>query len=125
MKASLSLESQLDLPAPGAFPNLIFSMFSEVLILGAFLGPSLFVFLLFLMVFEVHLGSILGPFGEPKNQIKAPFSPEGPRRVPGRVLGVIFSDLGSHFRCIFDLIFNVFWVEFWHCFLYGICMECV
>ena len=39
---------------------------------------------------------------------------------------------GTHFRWIlevclnmFDLIFDVFWVEFGHCFLYGICMECV
>ena len=83
------------------------------------------IFSRFLVIFGVPLGSILGSFGEPKNQIKAPFSPEGLGRVPGRVLGVIFDDFGSHFRCIFDLIFNVFWVEFWHCFLYGICMECV
>ena len=64
------------------------------------------------MIFEVPLGSILGSFGEPKNQIKAPFSPEGPRRVPGRVLGVIFSDFGSRFRCISDLLFDVFGVVF-------------
>ena len=64
------------------------------------------------MIFEVPLGSILGSFGEPKHQIKAPFSPEGPRRVRGRVLAVIFDDFGSHFRYIFDFIFAVFGVVF-------------
>ena len=64
------------------------------------------------MIFEVPLGSILGSFGEPKNQIKALFSPEGPRRVPGWVLGVIFDDFGSHFRCIFDNIVAVLGVVF-------------
>ena len=64
------------------------------------------------MIFEVPLGSILGSFGTPKNQIKALFSPEGPRRVPGWVLGAIFNDFGSHFRCIFDNIFVVFGVVF-------------
>ena len=60
------------------------------------------------MIFEVPLGSILGSFGVPKNQIKAPFSPEGPRRVPGWVLGVIFDDFGSHVRCMFDNMLDVF-----------------
>ena len=64
------------------------------------------------MIFEVPLGSILGLFGEPKNKIKTPFFPEGPRRVPGWVLGVIFDDFGSHFRCIFDNMFVVFGVVF-------------
>ena len=64
------------------------------------------------MIFEVPLGSILRLFGKPKKQIKAPFSPEAPGRVPGRVLGVIFSDFGSHFMCISDVIFDVFGVVF-------------
>ena len=51
-------------------------------------------------------------FGEPNNQIKAPFSQEGPRRVPGRVLGVIFNDFGSYFNGIFDNIVAVFGVVF-------------
>ena len=64
------------------------------------------------MIFELPLGSILGSFGVPKNQIKVPSSPECPRRVPGRVLNVIFDDLGSNFRCIFDNMFVVFGVVF-------------
>ena len=112
VKTMLSLESQHDPAGPGGSQNNLFSMFFEVLILGVFLGPSFFVFLWFFMIFEVPLGSILGLFGEPKNQIKAPFSPEGPRRVPGRVLDVIIDDLGSNFRCIFDNSFAVFGVVF-------------
>ena len=89
------------------------------------------------------------------------FSPEAPRKVPGRRLGTIldgsgsyfcvfltlclmffwlprdsqespWEGVGNHFRrnlelslTIFDLICYVFLVECMHCFLYGICMECV
>ena len=44
VKTTLSLESQHDPAGPGGSQNHLFSMFFEVLILGAFLGPSFFEF---------------------------------------------------------------------------------
>ena len=54
------------------------------------------------------LGSVWRPSGEPKGEIKVPFSPDAPRRVPGRDLGPILLDLDS----IWDVFLNLFSVIF-------------
>ena len=63
MRTAFSLQSQLDSAGPGPSPNLIFSMFFEVLVLGVFLGPLFFDFYRFLARFGVPLGAQFGTFG--------------------------------------------------------------
>ena len=54
------------------------------------------------------LGSIWLSFREPKGDIKAPFSPDVPRRVSGRDSGVIFGGFKTYFGCIFGSVFDDF-----------------
>ena len=63
------------------------------------------------MILEVPLGSIWQPLGKLKRQIKAPFSPEAPRRVPGRDLASIFWWIWDLCCRVFDFVFDVFGVE--------------
>ena len=56
MKTALSLQSQLDPAGSGGFPNHIFSMLFEVLILGAFFNPLFKEFHGFVMILKLSLG---------------------------------------------------------------------
>ena len=80
------------------------------MIFGDFWAPS-----------GLHLGTIGTNFGGKLAHFLQKGSLEGPREG----FGTHFRWILEVFLSIFDLIFDVFWVEFWHCFLYGICMECV
>ena len=61
------------------------------------------------MILEHPLGSIWRFSGQPKSQIKVPFSPEAPRKAPGRDSGSIVDpclvDL-KYFGCMFGSVFN-------------------
>ena len=56
---------------------------------------------------------------------KGHFLQKGSLEGPREGFGTHFRWILEVFLSIFDIIVDVFWVEFWHCFLYGICMECV
>ena len=58
------------------------------------------------------LGFVWRPSGEPKNEIKPPFCPDAPRRVPGRDSGPIFGG----FRIILDVFLDLFSMIFSLCF---------
>ena len=73
------------------------------------------------MIFGLPLGSHLATLGTKIGGNWALFAEGLPGESQGGIWDAFYVDLGG----IFDLIFDVFWVEFWHCFLYGICMECV
>ena len=46
--------------------------------------------------------------GEPKSEIKAPFSPDASRRVPWSNSGPILGGFRRYFGCIFASVFNDF-----------------
>ena len=54
------------------------------------------------------LGSVWRSSREPKSEIKAPFSPEAPRSVPGKDSVPIFSRFGRYFDVFWDLFSMVF-----------------
>ena len=58
----------------------------------------------FFVILVDLLGSICRSSEEPKGEIKTPFSPDAPRRVPGRDSGPIFLDLGG----ISDVFLDMF-----------------
>ena len=60
----------------------------------------------FFVILVDLLSSVWRPFGEPKGEIKAPFSPDAPGSVPGRDSGPIFSGCRTYFGCIFGSVFN-------------------
>ena len=64
MKTAFSLQSQLDSAGPGASPNLIFSMFFEVLVLGVFGGPFFRLFIDFWLDLASHWEPISAHFGD-------------------------------------------------------------
>ena len=45
---------------------------------------------------------------DPPGSIKGPFSPDAPRRVPGRDSGPIWGGFRTYLGCIFDSVFDDF-----------------
>ena len=64
------------------------------------------------MISGISLDSVWRAFGELKSQIKAPFSPEAPRRVPGRDLGSILGGVRSYFCVSLTLFWMFFGLSF-------------
>ena len=77
------------------------------------------------MIFGLPLGSHLATLGTKIEGEISHFLQKGSQESPREGFGTHFKWIWEVFLSMFDLIFDVCWVEFWHCFLYGICMECV
>ena len=60
------------------------------------------------MILVDLLGSIWRSCREPKGEIKPTFSPDAPRRVPGRDSGPIFGGFTKYFGCIIESVFHDF-----------------
>ena len=58
----------------------------------------------FFVILVDPLGSIWCSSGKSKRQIKAAFSPEASRRVPGRDSGSIFGEFKRYLGCIFGTV---------------------
>ena len=62
---------------------------------------SLVIVCLFVILVDL-LCSVWRPSGEPKSEIKAPFCPDAPRRVPGGIRDPCLVDLGSILDAFLD-----------------------
>ena len=110
-----------------------FQGFPKSHIFGVFLGMHFkclfrtlfFDFLWFFMILGVPLGSIWRPSGELKSQIKAPFSPEAPRRVSGKDLGTNLDGFQSYVCICLTLCLMLFGLIFSIALYIGYVLECV
>lgn len=108
----LSLQRELDLEGSGGSKNHTFQVFFRALISNTFFRLSVFDMLCFFVILVDALGSVWRPSGKPKGEIKAPFSPDAPRRVPGKDSGPIFGGFRRYLGYIFASVFNDFLVVF-------------